>query len=293
MRRHNLSNRKAEPTSAARAYGFNKTEVDKFFCLLKQYQDKYHFTANRIWNVDETGVSVVPKAESRVIARKGRKQVGGKTAAERGETVTAELCMSASGTFMPPMLIFPRVKVNEEYLEGKPEESWAEWHKSGWIQTEIFTRWFKKFIQFSHATLDNPVLLLLDGHHSHIKNLEVAKLGKESGVTILCFPPHCTHKMQPLDVSFMKPLNNAYAEEVKSFQRGGSQVRMKNIFSLFGKAWQKASKIETAVNSFKVTGIHPLNVKVFDKDFESLNNSSSLPSFSSNEGNYILQLHMK
>lgn len=131
MKKHELSNRKAEPTSAARAYGFNKQEVDKFFLLLKQYQEKYHFAASRIWNVDETGISVVPKSESRVIARKGRKQVGGKTAAERDETVTAEICMSASGVFMPPMLIFPRVRVNEAYLEGKPDGSWAEWHKTG------------------------------------------------------------------------------------------------------------------------------------------------------------------
>lgn len=31
MQRHDLSNRKAEPTSAARANGFNKSEVDHFF----------------------------------------------------------------------------------------------------------------------------------------------------------------------------------------------------------------------------------------------------------------------
>ena len=181
--------------------------------------------------------------------------------------------MSASGVFMPPMLIFPRVKENVKFLEGKPDGAWAEWHKSGWIQTELFTKWFKEFIKFSHASLQNPVLLLLDGHVSHVKNLEVAKLGKENGVTILCFPPHCTHRMQPLDVSFMKPLSNCYSEVVKEFRLSGRQVMLKDLFCLFGKAWQKAAKIETAVNSFKVTGIFPLNVKIFDPHFESLSNS--------------------
>ena len=125
MKRHDLSNRKAKPTSAARANGFNKAEVDNFFNLLKSYQDKFKFTSARIWYVDETGVSVVPKGLSRVIARRGRKQVGGKT-----------ICMSASEVFMPPMLIFPPVNENVKFLEGKPDGAWAEWHKSGWIQID-------------------------------------------------------------------------------------------------------------------------------------------------------------
>ena len=62
MKRHDLSNRKAEPTSTARANGFNKAEVDNFFKLLKSYQDKFKYTAARIWNVDETGISVYQKA---------------------------------------------------------------------------------------------------------------------------------------------------------------------------------------------------------------------------------------
>ena len=127
MRRHNLAIRKAKPTSAARVNGFNKIEVDKFFVLLKEVLEKYKISANNIWNVDETGVSIV-------IAQKGRKQVGGKTSAEQDETVTAEICMSATGTYMPPnMLIFPRVGVNEQYFQGKPEGSWAVWRKSGWM----------------------------------------------------------------------------------------------------------------------------------------------------------------
>ena len=104
------------------------------------------------------------------------------------------------------------------------------------METHIFTRWFKKFIKFSNASLENPVLLILDGHISHNNNLEVCKLGKENGVIILQFPPHCTHKMQAADVSFMKPLSNFYTDEVTKFQRNGCVVQMKDIFSLFGKA---------------------------------------------------------
>lgn len=203
LSRHHLSIRKAEHTSKARVYGFNEKSVAEFIDLLTELMKEHQFQPSNIYNVDETGISVEPNSGSKVIARKGRKQVGGLTAAERGETVTAEICMSASGIFMPPMLIFPRVRENPEFLVDAPPGSWAEFHKSGWIQEDIFTRWFMKFIEFSHPTQENPVLLLLDGHATHVKNLKVIELATENNVFIVCFPPHCTHRLQPLDVSFM------------------------------------------------------------------------------------------
>lgn len=50
-------------------------------------------------------------------------------------------------------------------------------------------------------------------------------------------------------------------------QRSGRTVTMKDIFYLFGEAFKKAAKVETAVNAFRSTGIYPLNEKIFDKYF--------------------------
>ncbi|XP_016845893.1 uncharacterized protein LOC107982227 [Nasonia vitripennis] len=268
LKRHDLSFRKSEHTSAARAHGFNQEAVKEFYTLLKKLLDEHNFAPEKIFNVDETSVSVVPKSSPKVIARRGRGQVGGLTAAERGETVTAEVCMSAAGMFMPLLLIFPRVKVNQEFLNDAPPGAWAEFHKTGYMQTEIFARWFKKFIEFSHAKPEDPVLLLLDGHASHVKNLEVIEMAKEHGVKILCFPPHCTHKMQPLDVGFMGPLSITFGKKVSALQRQGMQMTMRNIFSVFGKAFLEAAKMDTAVNSFKRCGIVPFNPNIFkESDF--------------------------
>uniref|UniRef100_A0ABD2W8T7 DDE-1 domain-containing protein n=1 Tax=Trichogramma kaykai TaxID=54128 RepID=A0ABD2W8T7_9HYME len=157
-------------------------EVDKFFDLLEEINDKNQYPESRIWGVDETGVIVNPKTSSRIIAKKGIKQVGGKTSQDRGQTVTAKICYSATGVFMPPMLIFPCINRNESFLHGKPHGS-----------------------------------------------------------------------------SF-------YMEEINAFQRKGAVVQMKNIFEIFGKAWKKAARIETAVSSFGKTGICPVDRTKF-KDF--------------------------
>jgi len=141
----------------------------------------------------------VPKCKSKIIASKGRKQVGSVTSAERGETITVEICMSAAGSFMPPLFVFPRQRHNLEFIRNAPPGSFAEFHKSGWMQKEIFEHWLEKFKIFTNASKDRPVLLILDGHSTHTKSIELITMARDNEVIFLCFPPHCTHKLQPLD----------------------------------------------------------------------------------------------
>ncbi|KAF0684221.1 Pogo transposable element with KRAB domain, partial [Aphis craccivora] len=237
------------------AMGFNKPVVTTFCRFLGEVLDKYKFQSDRIFNCDETGISNVPISKSKILASKGRKQVGSLTSAERGQTVTVELCVSASGIYMPPMMIFPRVRTNLEYLRNCPPEFTAEFHPSGWMQTDIFYRWLKKFIQFTHASKNNPVLLLLDGHATHTKNINLINLARENGVVMLCFPPHCTHRLQPLDVGVIKPISTYYDPEVTNWLRSNTPkvVTLKDIGEIFGKAFMKSATISTAINSFKKT----------------------------------------
>ena len=65
--------------------------------------------------------------------------------------------------------------------------------------------------------MDNKHLLLLDGHASHTKKLEAIILARDNGVTMLSFPPHTTHEMQPLDVSFFRSLKKWYNIEIEKF----------------------------------------------------------------------------
>lgn len=169
-----LSIRQPESTSAARAAGFNKQAVDKFFTFLGNVYDDHQLTPDKIYNCDETGISVVPKTKSKVIAIKGRKQVGAITSAERGTTITVEICVSASGQYMPPMMVFPRKRMDPQLMLNAAPGAWGVCSDSGWMTAELFLERFKKFIEFSGATVQRPVLLLLDGHSTHTHKILIS-----------------------------------------------------------------------------------------------------------------------
>lgn len=262
-----LALRKPEATSGARAMGFNKIAVDNFFGLLIETIDTHKLTGDRIYNSDETGVSVNPKGQSRILAKRGKRQVGIINPSERGQTVTAEICVSAAGNYMPPSLIFPRIRKQHTFELGLLPGSSVYNNGSGWMTTEIFLEWFKCFVKFSGATRNNKVLLLLDGHTTHTKNVELIDYARENGVILLCFPPHCSHRLQPLDVAFMKPLSSYYEVEIRKWMRcnPGKVVTLHQISTLFGAAFLNAATLKTAVNGFRKTGIWPPDPTVFSE----------------------------
>lgn len=262
-RHPNISLRVPEATSAARAQAFNRPQVQNYFKKLEETIQTNNIQATMIFNMDETKLTTVQKTQ-KIIAKRGKKQVGAITSAERGIHTTGVACMSSAGTFIPPALIFPRKKFNQDLYDGAPPGTLPLYNESAYMTGDLFLKWIKHFVKFVRPTNENKALLILDGHASH-KNLDSLEFAKKNHVILFCLPAHCTHRLQPLDVAFFGPLATYYDQEVTTWLKAhpGRTVSIYQISSLFTRAYNKAATVGIALSGFKATGISPLNPNIF------------------------------
>ena len=189
-RRHkDISLRTPEATSLGRMMCFNKHNVNEFYDNLQNLTENMGFTAERIYNCDETGVTTVHKPTKQLAAR-GAKRVGAATSHEKGTLVTVNCAVNAIGNRIPPFVVFPRVKTQEFWVDSLPPLSVAEGHPkaSGWMTAENFSSFLKHFKKHSMPSKDSPVLLLLDNHASHV-TIENIDYCCENNIHMLSFPP--------------------------------------------------------------------------------------------------------
>ncbi|XP_072392249.1 uncharacterized protein [Diabrotica undecimpunctata] len=151
-------------------------------------------------------------------------------------------------------------------MDTVPPGSVAFCQEKGWMSSDIFVQWLKHFIHYTKASNENKLLLLLDGHSSH-KGLEVLQVAKENGIVLFCFPPHYSHRVQPLDVGFFSPLQTYYNKEIQNWlkQNSGRLVTHFQVAGLFKTAYLKSATPANAINAFAKTMIQPFNPDIFEE----------------------------
>lgn len=119
---------------------------------------------------------------------------------------------------------------------------------------------------------------------THARNLDLIIKARENFVTIICLPPHTTHKMQPLDKTVMAALKTFYNEEVRIFLRTEKRaVTHYDVCELFGRAYMKVQTAERSIKGFSSTGIYPMRRNIFpDEDFLAEQQKNAVPHVTAN-----------
>lgn len=266
-KRNKLSVRSPEQCSIARAMGFNKVQVSRFYDNLKDCCLSKKFAAHRKFNMDETGLSTVPNRMPKVLTPTGKKTVCKISSAERGETITAVCCMSATGIFVPPALIFPRKRINHLLFKDAPTGTLGLVTETGYMNSGLFLDWLKHFVHYVKPSAEDPILLIADNHSTHC-SLPAILFCRENHITFLTLPPHSSHVIQPLDKGFYGPLKAAYAVEAEKWlvQHPGEVIRLSDVARIFKEAYTATARVKIAEKAFEVTGIEPFNPDVINEE---------------------------
>ena len=182
-------------------------------CVLNGHE----YLPSKVWNMDETGITSVHQP-SKVVASKGFRQVAKMTSGERGATVTVICAVSADRAYFLPFMIFPRKRMVDQLMQGAtPQSVVGRASANGWTDAGLFLKWMEHFVLYINTSTQNRHLIVLDGHHSH-KTMDAVNYARAHGIELITLPPHCTHKMQPLDRCFFKSLKRL---PTTSLQRTG------------------------------------------------------------------------
>ena len=143
--------------------------------------------------------------------------------------------------------------MQQSWLLTAPPGSVATGHKSqtGWQNIDTFLMWMQHFVKYAKPSAIQPLLLILDNCSSHV-DLSVIDFAKEHHITLLSFPPHCSHRLQPLDVSVFGPLKTYKNQKMDSWMREnpGRSMSIHIILSIVSYAYSLAFTPSNIVGGF-------------------------------------------
>jgi hypothetical protein len=118
-RNTNLSLRKHEGLSRGRAEGLIKGEVAAYFNLLATVLEEHNLLdkPHKVHNMDESGFPLNNRPQ-KIISAKGKWEVVSLTNVEIGENETVVACFNATGTYVPPMIIFKGIRKMPQFQDG-------------------------------------------------------------------------------------------------------------------------------------------------------------------------------
>ena len=255
-----LTLRTPQALSYALAVCSNKETIDDFFAKLGAILGRLNLIAkpSQIFNADETGVSIVHRP-SKVVAQIGRSNVPSLTSADKGKTHTILACVSASGQVIAPFMVYPRKRhVPEKLREGADPNTAFHVSDNGWMTKELFFEWFKMFAWMIPPS--RPVLLVLDGHGSHI-TIDVIEHARSNDIHLLCLPSHTSHILQRLDIVVFKPFKSFFSKACRQYMaKNPGRVITEDIFaSVVGSAIAQSHTPLNILGGFKKAGIFPFN----------------------------------
>lgn len=257
-RRHPaLTLRVPSSLSKARALASTRDVIDRYFDLLEEtlLKNELKDCPCQIFNMDESGMPLDPKSMKTIHVRGDPNPVT--TTSGNKAQITVVACVSASGNYIPPMIIWDRKSLKQEWTTGEVAGTLYGMSSKGWMDMSLFEKWFTRhFLRYVPSV--RPLLLLLDGHSSHYSPVAV-KMAAEENIILFTLPPNTTHLSQPLDKGVFGPLKVAWRRVCHTYlsENPGIVITRRVFSQLLNSAWQDSMTSKNIIAGFRTTGVYP------------------------------------
>lgn len=194
-------------------------------------------------------------------------------------TLLATIC--ADGTSGRPMLVYASEasELQDTWVSGvdplQMDVSFSA-TTSGWTNDNLGLQWLNDFEEWSRDKLENPQrdyrLLILDGHGSHV-TLKFFEICYQKRIILAVFPPHSTHRLQPLDIGMFRPFAMRYSMHLDQWHNdrlGLCNFSKREFFQVFWPAYLQSFTNKNISSAWEKSGIWPRDagkiVKVVSPD---------------------------
>ncbi|XP_052276674.1 uncharacterized protein LOC127875923 [Dreissena polymorpha] len=261
---HRLKVIKPRGLSSTRAAAVTQENIDSYFRDLDAILTKYSLKCkpHLIYNLDETGIQPEHRP-SKVITGVSSSKTQAVTSPNTG-TTTIVACVNAAGTALPPYYVFKGKRTNDDLLKNAAVGANYAMSDSGWVNGEVLMKYleehFLKFVQRGSGDISQPILLIYDGHASHV-SIDIVNWAREHNVILFVLPPHSSHALQPLDITCFGPFKSIFHNECHLYmaKQRGRVITKYDIADLSGKAYLKSMTPATIQSGFRKAGISPFD----------------------------------
>lgn len=263
MNEFSFRDRQAETPQSTQGSVCSQDDTEHFFRTLFRLRKSHGFLPEKIYHADEIFISAVTNDLTRFISSTGSERM----LVETRDNITLVCCASAVGSYIPPMIVFPRDKMIPGFLRGLPPGSIGYTSERGLVNSELFLTFLKHFVQHALPSSPSPALLLIDNYISYV-SIEAMDFCAENNVAIMGFPPHSRQKLQPLGISFFGPLKACYSQGCDGFNEAFPRVKLTvdNVGEVFRTAYCRTATTGNAVKGFIESGIEPFKPQIFSPD---------------------------
>jgi len=182
------------------------------------------------------------------------------------------MIISSVRNTVPPVFIFPRARLHDSLMFGVPPGSFGLVNSphSIWITGPLFLKVLEHVKKHSRSPKEDDIILLMDNHESHC-TLDSILHARENCITLVTFPPHCFHQLQPLDVGVMGPFKGKLCMAQHDWMTANPSevITVHDLASLANAAYQASFTVKNITAACAKPGMWPFSRLAFsDLDLE-------------------------